>query len=277
MDMGGASTQLSFIPAANATIQPSDDFTVTIFNNSISLYTHSYLCYGTNVVSQRVDVRIATIGVYWCEILTICPIQATVISQQGFASTTLLHPCLPIGYTLNVSLASAYVCEQHLLILICISFSTLMSSDYCSSYITQPPPQTYTFIGNASDSECAALIAEMLKNDTAADLGINQVPVIVYSHYFHAVAPLQPPVRGNFFGFSGYYYTMSFLFPTMDPLNPSIDQLDASLAYLCALNYTQLEDEYPTVPVAFLVRYCSNGLYISYLLGLHCDDIGSLF
>ena len=64
---------------------------------------------------------------------------------------------------------------------------------------------------------------------------------------------------------------MSFLFPTMDPLNPSIDQLDASLADLCALNYTQLVSDYPTAAVAFLVRYCSNGLYISYLLGA-CDE-----
>ncbi|CAF4437913.1 unnamed protein product, partial [Rotaria magnacalcarata] len=41
--MGGASTQISFI-SPNAT---NDRFDMTLFDTQYDLYSHSYLCYGT--------------------------------------------------------------------------------------------------------------------------------------------------------------------------------------------------------------------------------------
>jgi len=53
--MGGASTQIAFVPAGNVL---ADKFPVRIGNTMYSLYVHSYLKYGKNAVIDDIKDRL---------------------------------------------------------------------------------------------------------------------------------------------------------------------------------------------------------------------------
>jgi len=48
LDMGGASTQITFVPENPAKIEPIYNCSVGLYGIEYKLYTHSYLCYGVN-------------------------------------------------------------------------------------------------------------------------------------------------------------------------------------------------------------------------------------
>eukprot|EP00045_Choanoeca_perplexa_P010349 m.104455 g.104455 ORF g.104455 m.104455 type:complete len:506 (-) comp15246_c0_seq2:922-2439(-) len=52
LDMGGASTQISYQVASTTTIRPEDTFRMRLFGLDDLVYTHSYLCYGANEASN---------------------------------------------------------------------------------------------------------------------------------------------------------------------------------------------------------------------------------
>jgi len=54
LDMGGASTQISFQVAADTSIKAEDTFHMRLFGLDDVVYTHSYLCYGMNAATDRV-------------------------------------------------------------------------------------------------------------------------------------------------------------------------------------------------------------------------------
>ncbi|NWU31397.1 ENTP8 diphosphohydrolase, partial [Dyaphorophyia castanea] len=84
LDLGGASTQISFMPEGSATSQKeASEF--TLYGYSYSIYTHSYLCYGQNEVLQRL---------------------AKELIVESFPSTRVHHPCYPKGYSESVPLSS---------------------------------------------------------------------------------------------------------------------------------------------------------------------------
>ncbi|KAJ6651985.1 hypothetical protein lerEdw1_015863, partial [Lerista edwardsae] len=82
LDLGGASTQISFVPAGAFLNQT--EFRLYGFNYSI--YTHSYLCYGQNEALKHL-LRVV--------------VNATTLDQVE-------HPCYPQGYKENISTASFY-------------------------------------------------------------------------------------------------------------------------------------------------------------------------
>ena len=53
MDMGGASTQITFVPENPATIASGYNRSVGLYSVEYKLYTHSYLCYGVNEAYRR--------------------------------------------------------------------------------------------------------------------------------------------------------------------------------------------------------------------------------
>ena len=123
-------------------------------------------------------------------------------------------------------------------------------SDYCSSYISNTSAiANYTVLGVGNYQSCRAFVESTVYNSTLASIGANQ-----------------PDPAGAFMGFSSYYYTTSFLFPDMSPLSPTIDQLDARLTVFCNYTYAELAAMYPNTTAPYLVRYCTNGLYIRHLL-----------
>ncbi|ESO98328.1 hypothetical protein LOTGIDRAFT_114621, partial [Lottia gigantea] len=77
LDMGGASAQITFIPA-NYTTQPVNyTQSIQLYSVNYTLYTHSYLCYGVNEAQRRLQAALTVVNVK--------------------------YPCAPVGHVVNVS------------------------------------------------------------------------------------------------------------------------------------------------------------------------------
>uniref|UniRef100_A0A8C3D200 Uncharacterized protein n=1 Tax=Corvus moneduloides TaxID=1196302 RepID=A0A8C3D200_CORMO len=83
LDLGGASTQISFMPEGSAMSQ-NEASEFTLYGYSYNIYTHSYLCYGQNEMLKRLAKELIV----------------------SFPSTRVHHPCYPKGYNETVSLSS---------------------------------------------------------------------------------------------------------------------------------------------------------------------------
>ena len=53
LDMGGASTQITFIPRNFTGIVPHDLQQLKLYGTEYKVYTYSYLCYGKNEAERR--------------------------------------------------------------------------------------------------------------------------------------------------------------------------------------------------------------------------------
>uniref|UniRef100_A0A8C0W1G4 Ectonucleoside triphosphate diphosphohydrolase 8 n=1 Tax=Castor canadensis TaxID=51338 RepID=A0A8C0W1G4_CASCN len=85
LDMGGASTQISFVPGVPI-LDQSTQVTFRLYGANYSVYTHSYLCYGRDQVLNRLLVGLVQ------------------VSPQALVH----HPCYHSGYQTTVPLASLY-------------------------------------------------------------------------------------------------------------------------------------------------------------------------
>ncbi|NXK94788.1 ENTP8 diphosphohydrolase, partial [Formicarius rufipectus] len=83
LDLGGASTQISFMPEGSVTNQNGAS-KFTLYGYSYDIYTHSYLCYGQDEMRKRLAKELIV----------------------SFPSTRVHHPCYPKGYNETVSLSS---------------------------------------------------------------------------------------------------------------------------------------------------------------------------
>ncbi|NXT68765.1 ENTP8 diphosphohydrolase, partial [Chaetops frenatus] len=81
LDLGGASTQITFMPEGSA-LRESEASEFTLYGYSYNIYTHSYLCYGQNEMLQRLAKEL-------------------IVVRGSFH-----HPCYPKGYNETVWLPS---------------------------------------------------------------------------------------------------------------------------------------------------------------------------
>ncbi|NWR95713.1 ENTP8 diphosphohydrolase, partial [Furnarius figulus] len=85
LDLGGASTQITFQPGV-----PVEDRNTSVFfrlyGTNYSLYSHSYLCYGQ---TQALKMLLAAL-------------------HQSSPTAQISHPCYPSGYQENVTVAELY-------------------------------------------------------------------------------------------------------------------------------------------------------------------------
>ncbi|XP_068067748.1 ectonucleoside triphosphate diphosphohydrolase 8-like isoform X2 [Anomalospiza imberbis] len=84
LDLGGASTQITFMPEGSVLSQ-NEASEFTLYGYRYNIYTHSYLCYGQNEMLQRL---------------------AKELIVESSPSTQVHHPCYPKGYKETVSLSS---------------------------------------------------------------------------------------------------------------------------------------------------------------------------
>uniref|UniRef100_A0A672UAB1 Ectonucleoside triphosphate diphosphohydrolase 8 n=1 Tax=Strigops habroptila TaxID=2489341 RepID=A0A672UAB1_STRHB len=82
LDLGGASTQISFVPEGSV-VNWKEGSKFTLYGYDYNIYTHSYLCYGQNEMLKRLAKEL--------------------ISAP---STRVHHPCYPKDYNETVSLSS---------------------------------------------------------------------------------------------------------------------------------------------------------------------------
>ncbi|XP_068020208.1 ectonucleoside triphosphate diphosphohydrolase 8-like [Melanerpes formicivorus] len=84
LDLGGASTQISFVPEGPG-LNRNGSSRLTLYGSSYSIYTHSYLCYGQNEMLRRLAKQLIV---------------------ESASSSRVAHPCYPEGYHENISLSS---------------------------------------------------------------------------------------------------------------------------------------------------------------------------
>ncbi|KAF1461824.1 Ectonucleoside triphosphate diphosphohydrolase 8, partial [Pygoscelis antarcticus] len=83
LDLGGASTQISFMPEGSV-INWNEAPKFTLYGYNYNIYTHSYLCYGQNEMLKRLAKEL--------------------IAVRG--ELAVAHPCYPKDYSETVSLSS---------------------------------------------------------------------------------------------------------------------------------------------------------------------------
>ncbi|XP_013361605.1 PREDICTED: ectonucleoside triphosphate diphosphohydrolase 1 isoform X3 [Chinchilla lanigera] len=86
MDLGGASTQITFVPKSHIIESPGSFLQFRLYGDNYSVYTHSFLCYGQNEALQQKlakDIQVSSNGI-------------------------LKDPCFHLGYEKLVNVSELY-------------------------------------------------------------------------------------------------------------------------------------------------------------------------
>uniref|UniRef100_A0A8C8RH79 Ectonucleoside triphosphate diphosphohydrolase 8 n=2 Tax=Pelusios castaneus TaxID=367368 RepID=A0A8C8RH79_9SAUR len=212
MDLGGASTQITFQPSGIIK-DNSTEVLFRLYGTNYSVYTHSYLCYGQD---QALKMLLAAL-------------------RKDLTSQQISHPCYPLGYQENITTAALY------------------DSPCVPAPAGHNPSQTLTVTGTGAPAECRSAVQKLF-NFTAC--GANR------TCGFNGV--YQPPVHGQFFAFSGFYYTFHFLnLSSGQPLNA----INATIWDFCTRAWKELEASFPQEErKGRLHNYCPAAFYILTLL-----------
>ncbi|XP_051719187.1 ectonucleoside triphosphate diphosphohydrolase 8-like [Ctenopharyngodon idella] len=155
LDLGGASTQISFTPK-DLVKDSNSTSNFTLYGYKYEVYTHSYLCYGMDQALKKLQAY---------------------LNKTAGASSAISHPCYPKGYIVNVTLAELY------------------NSPCVEKPINFNPNDKVTFSGTGNSSLCLSSIENIINLTDCAlspDCGFNgvyQPPVngefFAFSSYFH--------------------------------------------------------------------------------------------
>ncbi|NXD00454.1 ENTP8 diphosphohydrolase, partial [Certhia familiaris] len=212
LDLGGASTQITFMPESSVLSQNKTS-ELTLYGYSYNIYTHSYLCYGQNEMLKRLAKEL-------------------IVSSP---STRVHHPCYPKGYNETVSLSS---------------FRTSPCTDGSDPRLPLGD-STVTLEGRGNASGCLAALRKLF-NFSACGQSQDCTFDGVY----------QPPLRGQFIAFAGFYYTFHFLNLTRQQ---SLSEVNTTVLSFCRRNWTELVQSFPQ-DLKYLHTYCSVAIYILTLL-----------
>ncbi|XP_009707988.1 PREDICTED: ectonucleoside triphosphate diphosphohydrolase 8 [Cariama cristata] len=210
LDLGGASTQITFQPGVTIEDKNTSVF-FRLYGTNYSLYTHSYLCYGQ---TQALKMLLAAL-------------------HQGSPSPQQIsHPCYPKGYQENITTADLY------------------DSPCVRAPSTPSPAQVLTVMGTGDPGACSIAIQKLFNFSCGANrtCGFNGV--------------YQPPVRGQFFAFAGFYYTFHFLNLTGQR---SLNDVNSTVQTFCKKNWAELVETFPQEK-EYLPTYCPVAIYILTLL-----------
>ncbi|NWX06415.1 ENTP8 diphosphohydrolase, partial [Caloenas nicobarica] len=212
LDLGGASTQITFQPGV--TIEDKNtSVSFRLYGTNYSLYTHSYLCYGQ---TQALKMLLAA------------------LHQGNLSSQHISHPCYPNGYQENVTTADLY------------------NSPCVRAPNTSSPAQVLTVTGTGDPAACSIAVRKLFNFNISC--GANR------TCGFNGV--YQPPVRGQFFAFAGFYYTFQFLNLTSQQ---SLNDVNSTVQTFCKMSWTELVETFPQHK-GNLHTYCSVAIYILTLL-----------
>ncbi|OCT66932.1 ectonucleoside triphosphate diphosphohydrolase 8 [Xenopus laevis] len=210
MDLGGASTQMTFQPVGFIQDKDTEMF-FRLYGYNYTIYTHSYLCYGQDQVFKRLLANLL----------------------QGWNSGKVQNPCYAKSYTANISLASVFNSP-------CVPSGP---ADLADNVIVE---------GSGDPTECHRAIANVF-NFSACTNNANCS--------FDGV--FQPPVQGQFYAFSAFYYTFNFLNLTC---GQSLAEANRTVWNFCTSNWPTLIESFPSENRKRLLEYCSSGMYILTLL-----------
>uniref|UniRef100_A0A672U8B7 Ectonucleoside triphosphate diphosphohydrolase 8 n=1 Tax=Strigops habroptila TaxID=2489341 RepID=A0A672U8B7_STRHB len=209
LDLGGASTQITFLPGT--TIEDSSTGALLrLYGTNYSIYTHSYLCYG-----QKQALKMLTASLH----------QASPSTEQ------ISHPCYPRGYEENITTAELY------------------DSPCVRAPSTPSAAQLLRVTGTGEPAACSAAVQELFNLSCGANstCGFNGV--------------YQPPVRGQFFAFSGLYHSLHFLNLTG---GQPLSSVNAAIGRFCTSTWEK--QEFPTTSRIQLRDACAASTYTLALL-----------
>ncbi|NXX62577.1 ENTP8 diphosphohydrolase, partial [Scopus umbretta] len=211
LDLGGASTQITFLPGTTID-DNSTRALLGLYGTNYSIYTHSYLCYGQK---QALKMLMAFL-------------------HQGSPSPQWIsHPCYPKGYQENITMADIYDSP-------CVHAPSIPS-----------PAQVLTVMGTGDPAACSTAVQELFNFSCGANrtCGFNGV--------------YQPPVRGQFFAFSGLYHNLHFLNVTG---GQSLSSVNATIRQFCTSSWEKVQKEFPTMNRTRLRDACAGSSYALTLL-----------
>ncbi|KAJ8379842.1 hypothetical protein SKAU_G00006200 [Synaphobranchus kaupii] len=149
-------------------------------------------------------------------------------------SQPVYHPCYHQGYNLTLALGDLY------------------NSPCTEKTGAFDPTNLVTFSGSGDPGQCLKLVKTIFNFSDCSfppDCSFNGV--------------YQPPVNGNFFAFSAYYYTFDFL--GLAPQAP-LPQVLSTIESFCKKNWTTVKTENPKIKEKYLQDYCASANYIMTLL-----------
>ncbi|XP_066222679.1 ectonucleoside triphosphate diphosphohydrolase 8 [Saccopteryx leptura] len=210
LDMGGASTQITFVPRGPI-LDKSTQATFRLYGFEHRVYTHSYLCFGRDQMLNRLLAQLV----------------------QSSPNALIRHPCYHSGYAGTLSLVPLYEspCVQD----------------------TAPPglPQNLTVEGLGNPAACVSAIRDLFNFSSCQGRG---------DCAFNGV--YQPPVQGQFYAFSNFYYTFHFLNLTS---GQPLATVNATVWEFCQKPWKLVEATWPGEGPR-LRDYCASGLYLLTLL-----------
>lgn len=161
--------------------------------------------------------------------------QALLVKSQNF-TLDIVNPCGPQGKTITEHYSDVFEAP-----------CTRDSSEKPVSKNTN-----FTFRGSGNITECTVVTHQLFDFNQSC-------PYKTCS--FNGT--YQPPVYGQFYAFSNFYYELSFLNQTD---SNSLAEFQTALSDVCHMTWKQLREKYPTTLVDFLPWYCFSGTYIQILL-----------
>ncbi|KAL7061885.1 hypothetical protein AAHC03_0597 [Spirometra sp. Aus1] len=224
LDLGGASTQIAFVPTKDVPAQHT--MPISMFGQSYNLYSYSFLCYGKGANGQR----------YIAQIIS-----------EAKNLNTVMSPCHLRGYEKMVDTATIFTAP-------CVT--SKFAEQLIGSQINPPanmPPQV-KIVGEGDPVKCSREVNKLFpsKGCTHETCSFNNV--------------YQPPVRGKFFAFSGFYFPIEFLkFPTGGK-NLTRSQVRNAVDAYCRKSWTEVAQQNRPETHKFVADYCFDGHYIDYLL-----------
>lgn len=240
LDLGGASTQITFVPNDTKRVPEDFQFYSRLYGSNFSLYTHSYLCYGINEAANR--------------------LLALLVEENSGNSTNLTNPCAPAGSVINIAHTDLFssACVNN-------SQALLAYGRHINPFTNINREAVYTFHGGSNETVCRALVTERMFNLTA------NCSYVEGPCSFNGV--FQPPVYGDYYAFSSYFYLMEFLnlsSPDMDAV--AYKNFSQATKSLCAKDWGEVQTMKSDAPHN-LPWYCFQSVYIDTLLvnGYHFD------
>ncbi|NXK70190.1 ENTP8 diphosphohydrolase, partial [Sylvietta virens] len=152
--------------------------------------------------------------------------------HQANLSAQISHPCYPRGYQENLTVAELY------------------DSPCVHAPSSASPGLVLTVTGTGDPAACGTAVQRLFNFSCRAPwpCGFNGV--------------YQPPVRGQFFAFAGFYYTFHFLNLTHQQ---SLSEVNTTVLSFCRRNWTEVRALFPQ-DLKYLHTYCSVAIYILTLL-----------
>ncbi|NXE02707.1 ENTP8 diphosphohydrolase, partial [Chaetorhynchus papuensis] len=152
---------------------------------------------------------------------------------QASSSARISHPCYPRGYQENVTVAQLY------------------DSPCVRAPSSASPALVLTVTGTGDPAACGTAVQGLFNLSCGGQrpCGFNGV--------------YQPPVRGRFFAFSGFYHTLHFLNLTG---GQSLSSVNATIGQICTSRWEQLQELFPRASRTQLRDACTASSYSLTLL-----------